>query len=317
MLMSRLSQASTSRLRKLGRELYKHRWYYLLLLPAVAYFVIFKYVPMYGITIAFKDFKLGKGILDSGWADPWFKCFKQLFRSELFWRSVKNTLSISFLKIIVAFPIPIIFALLIDALPGRRFKKTVQTVSYLPYFISWVVLGGILRSLLSPTYGAINYILGWFGVDPIHFLAEEEMFQAVLFITHVWQTVGYGSIVYLAAIAGVDQEIYEAARVDGARRIQMMLKITIPCIASTILTMLILDVGKFMSAGFDQVQNLYNPVVYSTGDIIDTFTYRAGLVDRNYSYSTAASLFQNIIGLILLLITNYVSKKVDSDSGLV
>lgn len=272
---------------------------------------------MYGITIAFKDFKLGKGILDSGWADPWFKYFKQLFRSELFWRSVKNTLSISFLKIIVAFPIPIIFALLIDALPGRRFKKTVQTVSYLPYFISWVVLGGILRSLLSPTYGAINYILGWFGVDPIHFLAEEEMFQAVLFITHVWQTVGYGSIVYLAAIAGVDQEIYEAARVDGARRIQMMLKITIPCIASTILTMLILDVGKFMSAGFDQVQNLYNPVVYSTGDIIDTFTYRAGLVDRNYSYSTAASLFQNIIGLILLLITNYVSKKVDSDSGLV
>lgn len=314
--MNTVESPLLSRGRHFCREVFKHRWFYLLLLPAMAFFIIFRYIPMYGITLAFKDFRVVDGIMASPWASPIFKYFERAFSSDLFRRSLTNTLVISFLKIIVAFPIPIILALLIDELPGTKFKKTVQTVSYMPYFMSWVVLGGIMRALLSPSYGAVNYVIQALGGSPIHFLGEASMFRSVVFFSHIWQSAGYGTIVYLAAIAGIDQEQYEAARIDGANRFQTIMRITIPSIAPTILTMLILNVGSIMSAGFDQIFNLYSPVTYATGDIIDTYTYRVGMVNMEYSYSTAVSLFQNLIGLTLALVTNFAAKKLDPDAGL-
>lgn len=297
-------------------KLVKYRQYYLILLPVLLFFAVFSYGPMYGVIIAFKDFNMSKGIIESPWADPVFKYFIRAFKSEIFTRALWNTVVISFLKIILAFPIPIIFAILIDELPRKRFAKTVQTISYLPYFISWVVLGGIIRSLLSPSTGAINYIIEMFGATPIHFLGEANMFRGIIFLSYIWQSVGYGSVVYLAAIAGIDQEQYEAARIDGASRFQSILKVTVPNILPVIIIMFIMNLGNILNAGFDQIFNLYSPMTYQKGDIIDTYVYRVGLVDFEYSYSTAVGLFKNIIGLTLVLATNFMARKFDPDSAL-
>ena len=301
---------------KLSMRIWKHREYYLILLPVLVFFLIFCYGPMYGVTIAFKDFNPRLGILGSPWSTPWYKYFKQAFSTDLFMRSVRNTLIISFLKIVVAFPLPIIFAVLIDELPGIRFKKAIQTVSYLPYFISWVVIGGILHNVLSTNGGALNIIIEFFGGSPINFFGKPTVFRSLVFFSYVWKTIGYSSVVYLAAISGIDQEQFEAARIDGANRFQLVRHITIPCIMPVITIMLILDLGSIMSAGFDQVFNLYSEPVYSVGDIIDTYVYRVGLVKQQYSYSAAVGLFKNIIGLILVLGSNLVVKKIDPDNGL-
>ncbi len=271
---------------------------------------------MYGVSIAFREFNPRKGILGSPWADPWFKYFRQAFHSELFLRSVRNTLIISFLKIVVAFPLPIIFAILIDELPGRRFKKSLQTVSYLPYFISWVVLSGILQNILSQDGGALNVIIQFFGGTPVYFFGRKQLFRGLVFFSYVWKTIGYSSVIYLAAITGIDQEQFEAAKIDGANRFQLIRHITIPCIMPVISIMLILDLGSIMSAGFDQVFNLYSPTVYETADIIDTYVYRVGMVDMKYSYSAAVGLFKNFIGLILVLSSNLIVKRIDPDNGL-
>jgi putative aldouronate transport system permease protein len=300
----------------LWREIVRHKAYFLVFIPVVAYFIIFHYVPMYGVTIAFKNYNMSKGILKSDWADPIWMHFQRVFSSSLFIRALRNTVVISFLKIIVAFPLPIAFAILIDELPGRRFKKTVQTVSYLPYFISWVVLGGIIRTLLSPSIGAVNYIVELLGGTAIHFIGEASMFRKIIFFSYIWQSIGYGSIIYLAAITGIDQELYEAGRIDGANRLQLITRITIPSITPVIIIMFILNLGTIMSAGFDQIFNLYSPVTYETGDIIDTYVYRVGLVDFQYSYSTAVGLFKNVIGLVLAISTNMVVKRIDPDSAL-
>ena len=301
---------------KLGIRIWKHREYYLILLPILIFFLIFSYGPMYGVTIAFKDFNPRLGILGSPWSDPWYKYFKQAFSTDLFMRSVRNTLVISFLKIVVAFPLPIIFAILIDELPGTKFKKTIQTVSYLPYFISWVVIGGILHNILSTNGGAVNVVIEALGGKAVNFFGKPTIFRGLVFFSYVWKTIGYSSVVYLAAIAGIDQEQFEAARIDGANRFQLIRHITIPCIMPVITIMLILDLGSIMSAGFDQVFNLYSEAVYSTGDIIDTYVYRIGLVKQQFSYSAAVGLFKNIIGLILVLSSNLVVKKIDPDNGL-
>lgn len=271
---------------------------------------------MYGIIIAFKDFNMGLGIMGSHWAEPFYSNFQRVFTSDVFMRALKNTMFISFLKIVVAFPIPIIFAILIDELPGKKFKKGIQTISYLPYFISWVVLGGIVRTLLSPSFGAVNYVIELFGGSSINFLSEATMFRAIVFFTFVWQTVGYSSVIYLAAISGIDQEQYESARIDGASRLHLIRYITLPCISGVISIMLILNLGTIMNAGFDQIFNLYNPVTYSTGDIVDTYTYRVGLIDFQYSFSTAVSFFKNFIGLGLAILANFIVKRLDPDSAL-
>lgn len=299
---------------KILLSMYKHRWFYVLLAPILTCFTIFNYRPMYGVLLAFKDFS-PKGISASPWVG--FKHFERMFDTPAFWEVTVNTLIISCLKIIFMFPAPIILALLINEIPNIKFKKVVQTASYLPYFFSWVVLAGMITELLSPSRGVINYILTLFGREPIYFLTEPSMFRSIVVITAIWQSVGWGTIIYLAAIAGVDAEQFEAAYIDGASRFKIVRHIVIPSIMPVISIVFILNLGSILNAGFDQIFNLYNPLVYPTGDIIDTYVYRQGLKLFDYSYSTAVNLFKNLIGFILVIMTNYIAKKVgDGENAL-
>ncbi len=284
-----------------------------MLLPVIIYFVVFKYVPMAGIVMAFKDYKLGLGI----WKSPWngFENFEKAFSTITFVRSVKNTLVISLLKMVVGFPAPIVFALLLNEVRSNGYKRTVQTISYLPHFLSWVVMAGILSQLLSPNNGAVNYILTRvFGMEKaIYFLGDNAYFRGTLVVSDVWKGVGWGSILYLATISSIDPALYEAAICDGASRLQRVWYITLPCILPTITIMLILSCGSIMDAGFDQVLNLYNAAVYKTGDIIDTYVYRYGLGKMQYSLGTAVGLFKNLIGFALVVTTNIIAKKISGD----
>ena len=291
---------------------YKKHWaLFLMALPAIVYFIIFKYIPIAGISMAFKDFKIGLGI----WNSPWvgFKHFESAFASPMFTRAVSNTVIISLLHIVIGFPMPIIFALMLNEVRHMRLKKVVQTVSYLPHFISWVVFAGILNRLLSPTNGAVNYILAEvFGVEsPIYFLGDNNYFRGTLIATSIWKEVGWGSVLYIAAISSISPELYESAVCDGATRWQRCIYITLPSLFPTITIMLILRIGSIMDAGFDQVFNLYNPAVYRTGDIIDTFVYRKGIGDMKYSFSAAVGLFKNAIGFVLVAGTNLITKKLN------
>lgn len=284
-----------------------------MLLPVIVYFVVFKYVPMAGIVMAFKDYKLGLGI----WRSPWngLENFEKAFSTITFVRSMKNTLVISLLKMAVGFPAPICFALLLNEVRSSGYKRVVQTISYLPHFLSWVVMAGILSQLLSPNNGAVNYILTrFFGLEkPIYFLGDNDYFRGTLVVSDVWKGVGWGSILYLATISSIDPTLYEAAICDGAGRLQRVWYITLPCILPTITIMLILNCGSIMDAGFDQVLNLYNAAVYKTGDIIDTYVYRYGLGKMQYSLGTAVGLFKNLIGFALVVGTNFIAKKISGD----
>ncbi len=277
-----------------------------MLIPALAYYVIFHYLPMYGVTIAFKDFNFKKGILKSEWVG--LTHFQKLFSMPSFWKVFRNTFVISFYKLIFTFPAPIIFAVLINEIGREKFKKVVQTISYLPHFLSWVVLGGMFVQILSPVYGPINLLLGKLGIKPIHFLADTSTFRGVLVVTAVWKGIGWGSIIYLAALIGIDPELYEAAELDGASRFQRVVHIAIPSIFPIISIQLIFAVGGIVNDDFDQIFNLYNSSVYSVGDVLSTYIYRYGLVNFEYSLSTAAGVFKNIIALVLIIITNYASR---------
>ena len=289
----------------------KHYALCLMLLPTIIYFIIFKYVPMAGLTLAFKDFKINAGI----WGSPWVgvKHFEKAFSSRTFIRAFENTIIISGLKIVIGFPMPIIFALLLNEVRNLSYKKVVQTVSYLPHFLSWVVVAGLLTQLLSPNNGAINYILvNWMGFDKaLFFLGDNAYFRGTLIVTDIWKEVGWGSVLYIATISGIAPELYEAAVCDGATRFQRLLHVTLPSLLPTITVMLILRVGSVMDAGFDQVFNLYNSAVYKTGDIIDTYVYREGLGDMKYSFSTAVGLFKNIIGFVMVVGTNAITNKLN------
>ncbi|MBR2421879.1 MAG: sugar ABC transporter permease [Oscillospiraceae bacterium] len=301
---------------KFKKNLKKYWAFYLMLMIPITYLLVFHYAPMKGIIIMFKDYKMRKGIQDSPWLDPWYDNFVWALESPVFRRAVKNTVSISLKRLLIGFPCPIILALLLHELPFPRLKKVTQTVSYLPNFLSWVILGGIVRNVLSPSTGALNAIITFFGGEPIHFLAQVDMFQGILVITGIWQSVGYSSILYLAALTAVDQNLQEAARIDGATRFQSILHVTIPCIMPVIVIQLILSMSGILSGNFDQVFNLYNSVVAAKGEIIETYTYNVGLVDLNYSYAAAINFFQNVVALIVVLITNAVAKKVDEDNAL-
>ncbi len=292
-----------------GSIYWRQRYLLLMLLPALAYFVIFHYIPLYGVTIAFKDYKFTEGILGSAWVG--LKHFRRLFALESFWQVFKNTLVISLWKFLVGFPAPIIFSLILNEVISSKFKKCVQTISYLPHFVSWVVLGGILTQLLSPSTGPVNIIIKALGFDPIYFLADSRYFRGVLVVSHVWKSIGWGSIVYLAALTTSDQQVHEAAMVDGANRFQRIIHITIPEIMPVITIMLILAVGGLINDDFDQVFNLYNTAVYDVGDVLSTYTYRAGLVNLEYSFATAVGLFKNIISVILVLSTNMICRKIN------
>jgi putative aldouronate transport system permease protein len=294
----------------------RYRAYYVVFLPVAAYFIIFHYIPMYGVVIAFKTFNISKGLLGSPWADPLWLNFQRAFSSQIFQRAFRNTVIISILKSIVAFPAPVVFALLLDELPFTRYKKVVQTISYIPHFISWVILGGIISKLLSPSTGAVNYLITLFGGQPRIFMGDPSAFRPIVLISHIWQSIGWGAIVYLAAIAGIDQEQYESARIDGASRLALIRYITLPCLVPVISILFTLGLAGVLSAGFDQIFNLYNATTYSTGDIIDTYVYRVGLIGMEYGYSTAVGLFKNIVGLILVLSTNAIVRRIDPESAL-
>lgn len=294
--------------RSLFKRMYKQRWAYLLMIPMMAYFIIFHYFPMYGVTLAFKKFSIKKGIMGSPWIG-WTN-FERLLGSLQFQRAVRNTLIISGLHILWGFPAPIIFALMLNEIGNAKFKKVVQTISYLPHFISWVIMGGIITEILSPTRGALNALIKALGGEPIYFMAQAKYFRTVLTVTAIWKGIGWSSIIYLAAIAGISTEQYEAAAIDGASRMQCMWYITLPSILGIISIQLILSIGGILNGGFDQVFNLYNSQLYETGDIIDTYAYRVGLEGKmEYSLSTAISLFKNVIGFVLVIGTNFAAKK--------
>ncbi len=278
----------------------------LLLLPVIIYYIIFHYVPMYGVIIAFKRYSFSKGIFGSPWAG--IENFQRMFQSYSFFEVFRNTIVISLYKLITGFPAPIIFAILLNELKNAKFKKVVQTVSYLPHFLSWVVLGGMFMQLLS-LGGPINLMLSKLGIEPIYFLGDTDYFRGVLVVTSLWKGVGWGSIIYLAALTGIDPQLYEAAKIDGAGKLKQILHVTLPALVPVITIMFIFNIGSIINDDFDQIFNLYNEAVYSVGDVISTYNYRVGLLNSEYSYSTAVGLFKNVISITLILLTNFLSKK--------
>jgi putative aldouronate transport system permease protein len=285
----------------------KYRSLYILLLFPIIYVFIFNYIPMYGVIIAFKDFKMGLGIIGSEWNN--FEHFRELFTDYFFIRVLRNTLIINFYKIIFGFPAPIILALLLNEIGNLYFKKISQTISYLPHFLSWVVLAALFIEFLSPQTGPINYLLGLIGIKPIYFLASDRFFRSILVVTGIWQGIGWGSIIYLAAISAVNPELYEAAEIDGAGRFKRMKHITIPSIMPVVVLLWILRMGAILSSAFDQVFNLLNPVVYEVGDVIGTYVYRKGILQAQFAYGAAVGLFVNVVGIIALVATNYIAKR--------
>ncbi|MFE5323183.1 ABC transporter permease [Paenibacillus sp. NPDC056579] len=289
------------------RSCMKYKGLLLLLLPSFLWFFVFKYIPMYGVVIAFKDYQPMQGVMDSPWAG--FKYFERFFTNSQFFTLLRNTLVISIYKLVFVFPAPILLALLLNEVRNQRYKKTIQTLTYLPHFISWVVIGGLIQTVLSPTNGVVNYVLVLAGFEPVKFMMTPELFRGIVVLADIWKEVGWGSIVYLAAISSIDQDMYEAAQIDGAGRLRQAISITLPALAPVIIMMFILRIGNMMDAGFDGIINLYNPTVYSVADIFDTYAYRVGLIDFNFSYSTAISLFKNVVGLLLLILASNVTKR--------
>ncbi|MFD2329528.1 ABC transporter permease [Cohnella sp. GCM10020058] len=283
----------------------QYRVLFLMLIPGFIFLLVFNYVPMYGLVLAFKEFRITSGILDSPWVG--LKHFHKVFDDPHFYVVLKNTILISVYKLIFGFPAPIAFALLLNELKRPLVRKWVQTVSYLPHFISWIVLAGIFTTLFSLD-GPVNALVKAFGHAPVVFMADERYFRSILVGTSVFQSFGWSSIIFLAAIAGIDPQLHEAAIMDGAGRFRRMIQITLPMLAPVISIMLILSMGTILDAGFDQIFNMYNSQVYGVADVIDTYVYRLGLIKADYSYSTAVGMFKSVVALILLLGVNRLVK---------
>lgn len=296
----------------LTRSWRRHWQLYLLILPPIAYFIIFKYVPMVNAVLAFKDYNVIKGIWGSPWAGT--KYFELLFQNPAFVTLIKNTLYISFYSLIVGFPIPILLALALNEIKNIRFKKTVQMVTYAPYFISTVVMVSIIMLFLSPRLGIVNTIAGALGFEAVNFLGEPGLFRSIYVFSDVWQGMGYSAVIYLAALAGVDPSLYEAAKVDGANRIQKIINVDLPGLLPAAVIILILSVGNIMAVGFEKIYLLQNPLNLSASEIISTYVYKIGLLNANYSFATAVGLFNSVINLILLLIVNAVAKRLSNTS---
>lgn len=295
-------------LRKLGARYWRNRYLLLLLLPGIVFYLLFRYKPMYGILIAFKDYRFRLGIMGSPWVG--LDVFKELLGSKDFWLVFRNTVIISSYKLVFGFPAPIILALLLNEVRVLKFKRIVQTVSYLPYFVSWVVLSGIFFQILSPSSGPVNYVLKALTGRTLYFLGDPALFRGTIVTLSVWKGIGWGAVIYLAALAGVNPELYEAAYIDGAGRWQRVVHITLPSILPVITILFILNVGSIVEDDFDQIFNLYRPVVYAVGDVLSTYTYRKGLNEMRYSLATAVGLFQNVLAFLLVAIANLLSKRV-------
>jgi putative aldouronate transport system permease protein len=298
----------------LGKGIYKNRYLYVLLLPTVLYYAVFQYLPMYGIMLAFKEFHFKVGILRSPWIG--LDNFKDLLHQVEFWQAFNNTIIISLGRIIIEFPVAIILALLINEVVKAKFKRLYQTVYTFPHFISWVIISGIMFNFLGES-GVLNQIIASFGFEKYTFLTDPGLFRPILFLSSIWKEAGWSAIIYLAAIAGINPELYEAAHVDGANRFQQLKAVTWPSIRGTAAILLILAVGNAMNGGFEQIFNLYNPGVYSTGDIIDTYVYRSAFRDgASFGVTTAVGLFKAVINFTLLYSSNYIVKKMGGE-GLV
>ncbi|WP_240941002.1 sugar ABC transporter permease [Paenibacillus sp. HB172176] len=280
---------------------------YLLLAPGILYYILFHYLPMYGIMIAFQDYSIFGGLTGSEWIG--LQHFRDLFANEDFYQVFRNSLLISFYKIVFNFPVPILLAILLNEVRKMAFKGTIQTVIYLPYFLSWVVISGLVINFLSPSSGVVNMVIESFGGDPINFLAEKSYFRSIIVLSDLWHGMGWNTIIFLAALTGVDPQLYEAARMDGANRIHQMLHVTLPGLKSTIIVLLLIKIGHVMDNGFEQIFLLSNPLVYEVGDVFETYVYRTGLIEAQYDFSTAVGLFKSAIGLSLLLIANAVARR--------
>lgn len=283
------------------KNIKKQAYYHLMMLPGMLFLIVFSFVPMFGIVMAFQNYVPAKGILHSSWVG--LRNFKVIFSLRDSRQIFTNTLIISSWKIILRILLPVTFAILINEVKNGFVKKSVQTVVYLPHFLSWVVFASIVQTIFSLN-GPINQILGYFDIEPILFLGTNQWFRKVIIFTEIWKEFGYASIVYFAALTGIDPGLYEAASIDGANRFHKLLYITLPGILPIILIMLTMELPNILTAGFDQIYNLYNPLVYDTGDILDTFVYRMGMTKRQYSIGTAVGLIKSTLGMILILLAN-------------
>ncbi|WP_168120939.1 ABC transporter permease subunit [Paenibacillus sp. HB172176] len=289
------------------RDLKLNKHVYLMLLPVVLYYLIFHYGPMYGLQIAFKNYSPAKGFLGSAWVG--FVHFKDFFDSFYFWRILKNTLILSFYSLLFFFPAGIVLALLLNEIRNTRFKQAIQTITYMPHFVSLVVIVGIMFDFLARD-GFVNDLLnGIFGMEPIAFLNEAGWFRTLYVGSDIWQNIGWSSIIFLAAISSIDPSLYEAARMDGAGRWKQSMHITFPGILPTVTILLVLFIGKFMNVGMEKILLMYNPITYETSDVIQTYVYRKGILEANYSYSAAVGLFNAIISFILLFLANGLARR--------
>lgn len=297
----------------LWREIKRKRMIYLFVLPAVIFYLVFNYYPMYFLQIAFRDFRITRAIGNSPWVG--FKYFQQLFSTVGFWNALRNTLVISMGKLIFGFPLPIILALLLNEVRSDRVKRIYQTVIYLPHFVSWVVISGILYNLTAMPEGLINKIIVMMGGKASVILGNKELFQPILVMSEVWKETGWGTIIYLAALTQISADLYEAAKIDGANRFQQMVHVTLPGIKEIVIVMLIMRVGNVLNVGFEQVMVMQNDMVLAVGDTLDTYVWRIGLQDCRYSYATAAGLFKGVVAAIMIFAADRVSKSV-GESGL-
>lgn len=296
------------------RNHFKKYWpYYVMLLPGIIYIVMFKYIPMMGSVIAFKDYSAYQGILDSPWCG--LENFKKLFQYPDFYKILKNTLILGALKTVLTFPIPVILALMLNEIRNAKVKKVVQTIICIPYFVSWVVVGGLVFDICG-VGGLFNNVREFFGMDPLLVMQKESWFRPIYVLSTIWKESGWGTVVYLAAISSIDPSLYESAAIDGASRFQKMRYITFPLLIPTVLTLLLLNIGSFLTLGFDQVYNLYTPMTYAVADIFDTYVFRVGIQQAQYSFATAVGLFQSVVGLIMVVTFNKIANKISDDGGL-
>ncbi len=289
------------------KRFYKYRRLFILMLPGLILLIIFRYIPLYGLLLAFKDFDNSLSILFSPWAG--LKHFDRLFSMPEVWNVVRNTVEISLLRLVFGFPMPIILALMLNELRSNRLKRTFQTISYLPHFLSWVVVAGLITELLSPGYGFLGFISKLFNFQAPVLLTSKTWFRPILILSGIWKDVGYSSILYIAAIANIDTQQYEAATIDGAGRFKRMWYITLPGLAPVITILLILQTSSILNAGFDQIFNLYNKQVYAVSDVIDTYIYRIGLTGFQYSFGTAVGLSKTAVAIVILLVADFIARK--------
>ncbi|MDR2078771.1 MAG: sugar ABC transporter permease [Treponema sp.] len=289
----------------------RDRWLYCMLIPGVLYYIVYKYGPMWGISLAFKNYRPFIGFMKSAWVG--FENFDRFFHDRAFKQLLLNTLTLSVLNLVFTFPLPIIFALMLNEVRNKYFKRLIQTVTYLPHFMSWVVIAGLSYVMFTTDGGIINEAIKAMGFEPVNFLSSEKAFRPMIVGQSIWRTTGWGTIVYLAALSGVDVEQYEAARIDGANRLQQLWHITLPSIKMIIITMFILRLGNIMDTSFEQIYNMLNELNRSVGDVFDTYVYRYGINQGQLSYATAVGFFTSIVGLILVVGADRLAKKVGEE----